>query len=232
MKLKLLPVLVALLLTIDGFGQPKSVSVPIHKSGDTTLLYKMQRQRIALMKMRDPLVSKDSLLLLVSSENWAVEIHTNDFRAFSGKRCLFTRQIVRDDKVQSLNRKSELLFDSKPIKKSQARAIYEAFMKRSIPAIPDQQDIRQWGMNFDGTSYAFEYATPASYTLKSYSNPSSARYKVTEAEAVDDFVREIESTLKLPVSFLTFLDKLPPGTYHTGGITAYTNAAKRRRARK
>lgn len=66
MKLKLLPVLVALLLTIDGFGQSKSISVSIYKSGDTTLQYRMQRQRIALMKMRDPLVSKDSFLLRIA----------------------------------------------------------------------------------------------------------------------------------------------------------------------
>lgn len=232
MKLKLLSVLVALLLTIDGFGQSKSMSIPTHKSGDTTLHYKIQRQRIALMKMRDPQVSADSFLLIVSSENWAIEIRTNDFKAFSGKQYLFTRQIVRDGKVLSPERKSEWLFDIKAIKKSQARVIYEAFTKRSIAAIPDQQDIPQWGMSFDGTSYAFEYATPASYTLKSYSNPSSARYKASKAAAIDDFIREIESTLKLPVSFLTFLDKLPPGTYHTGGITAYTNTGKRRKARK
>lgn len=229
MKLKLL---VALLLAIEGFGQTKSMSIPIHKSGDTTLHYKMQRQRIALMKMRDPLVSVDSLLLIVSSENWAIEIRTNDFKAFSGKQYLFTRQIVHDGRVLSPDRKSELLFDIKPIKKLQARVIYKAFTRRSITAIPDQQDIRQWGMSFDGTSYAFEYATSASYTFKSYSNPSGARYNVKEAAAIDDFIREIESTLKMPVSFLAFLDKLPPGTYHTGGITTYTNTEAKHKAPK
>jgi hypothetical protein len=227
MKLKLL---VALLLTIEGFGKTKSVSVPVY--GDTTGRYKMRRDMIAHMKMRDPLVSKNSFLLRVSSENWAVEIHTRDFKSFSGKQYFFTRQIVRDGEVLSPTPESELLFKTKPIKKPQARAVYDAFTKRSIISIPDERDIQRWGLTSDGLSYLFEYATPASYTLKSYSNPSGARYNVKEAATVDDFIREIETTLKLPVSFLTFLDKLPPGTYHTGGITAYTNTEYGRKAPK
>lgn len=232
MKLKLLLFLISLLVAIDGFGQSKSVSVPVYKSGDTTGYYGIQRERIAQMKMRDPLVSKDSLTLLLSSDNWAVEIHTNDFKAFTGKQYFFTRKIVREGKIQSLNSENDLLFSVKPIKKSQARAIYEAFTERSIASIPNELDIRKWGMSFDGISYSFEYATPASYTLKNYSNPSNARYHVKEAAAIDDFIREIETKLGLSKSFLVFLNKLPPGTYHTGGITAYNNTGKKRKAAK
>lgn len=232
MKLKLLPFLISLLFVDDGFGQSKSMSVPVYKSGDTTLHYQWQRERIAQMKMRDPLVSKDSLVLLVSSENWAVEIHTNDFKTFSGKQYFFTRKIVGDGEVQSLNLENNLLFNVKPIKMSHARAVYEAFTKRSIASIPNESDVWKWGMSFDGISYAFEYATPVSYTLKSYSNPSNARYQVVEAAAIDDFIKEIEAKLGLSKSFLAFLNTLPPGTYHTGGITVYNNTGKKRKAAK
>ena len=71
MKLKLLTVIVALLLTVEGFGQSKRM--PVFKSGDKAGYNNAQRERIAHMKMRDPLVLKDSLLLRVSCENWAVE---------------------------------------------------------------------------------------------------------------------------------------------------------------
>lgn len=227
MKLKLVPFWISLLFAIDGFGQSKSVSVPVYKSGDTTGYYGIQRERIAQMKMRDPLVSKDSCLIRVSCENWSVEVSSADLKTFEGRQYFFTKQYLSSDA-----RWSRELFKTKSISKSQARAVYEAFLVRSIASIPDEEDIPRWPWGADGVRYLIEYSTPSTYSLKTYWEPSSARYEIVAAAAIDDFIREIKAKLGLSKSFLVFLNKLPPGTYHTGGITAYNNAGKKRKAAK
>lgn len=228
MRQGLLSGLLALLLAVDVYGQVKSVSVPVYKSGDTTLSYKTQCKRIAQMKMRDPLISKDSFLLRVSTENWAVEVISADLRTFEGRQYFFTKQVVPSGGRGS----EELLYKSKSMNKSQTLAVYEAFRKKSISSIPSESDIVGWPLGFDGTIYLIEYASPSTYSFKSYWEPSSSRYRLVEAAAVDDFVKEVEAKLELASSFLAFLNKLPAGTYHTGGITTHTNTEKERKARK
>lgn len=228
MKLGLLSGLLALLFAVDVYGQVKFVSVPFYKSGDTSGHYKTQRKRIAQMKMRDPFVSKDSLLLRISSENWSVEIISTDLKTFAGRQYFFTKEVVPSGEQENKG----LLFKTKPMSKSQALAVYEAFQKKSISSIPSENDIRGWSLGADGVSYLIEYSNPSTYSFKSYWEPSSSRYRLVEAAAVDDFVKEVEAKLELASSFLAFLNKLPAGTYHTGGITAYTNTGKKHKARK
>lgn len=225
MKLKLLTVIVALLLTTDGFGQSKRM--PVFKSGDKAGYNNAQRQRIAHMKMRDPLVLKDSLLLRVSCENWAVEVFSADLKTFEGRQYFITKHYLRSE-----GRSSEELFKTKSMSKSHAREIYEAFVAKSVASIPDEKDIRGWPWGADGISYIIEYSTPSTYSFKTYWEPSASRYHVAEAAVIDDFVREIKWKLDLSTHFLAFLNKLPPGTYHTGGITVYTNTGKKRKSRK
>lgn len=228
MKQKLLGFLIALLFAIEGLGQPKSVSVPVYKSGDTTGYYKILRQRIAQMKMHDPIASNYALLLRVSCENWSVEVRSINLKTISGTVYFFTRKVG----TPGGNSDGEFFFKKKRMSRSKALAISQSFQKHEIASIPDQKDIRRWPFGSDGMDYLIEHKDHSTYTFKTYWEPSSSRYQVKEAAAIDDFIREIESTLELPASFLTFLNKLPRGTYHTGGITAYTNTGKKRKARK
>lgn len=225
MRLGLLSGLLALLFAVEVYGQVKSVSVPVYKSGDTTLHYKTQRERIAQMKMRDPFVSKDSFLLRVSSENWSVEIISADLKTFEGRQYFFTKQVEPSGEQEN----KRLLFKTKPMSKSQALAVYDTFQKKSISSIPSENDIRGWPLGADGVSYLIEYSNPSTYSFKSYWEPSSSRYRLVEAAAVDDFVKELNEKLELRTSFYAFLDKLPSGTYHAGGIAAYTNKGKKRK---
>ncbi|SEJ84416.1 hypothetical protein SAMN05216327_12417 [Dyadobacter sp. SG02] len=228
MKLKWLPVLIASLFAVKGFGQSKSVSIPVYKSGDTTLHYKWQRERIARMKMIDPLASNYAFLLRISCENWSVEIKSINFKTISGRQYFFTREVA----AQSGNSDRDLLFKVKRISRADALAIYQAFKKDSIKSIPDEQAIRGWPLGADGMSYLIEYKTYSAYTFKTYWEPSSSRHRLKEAAAIDDFVKAIEARLGLGKSFLAFLNTLPPGTYHTGGITVHTNTGKKGKIRK
>lgn len=228
MKQILLGFLIALLFAIEGFGQPKSVSVPVNKSGDTTGYYKVMRQRIAQMKMYDPLASNDALLLRVSCENWSVEVRSINLKTISGSVYFFTRKAG----TPGGNGVGEFFFKKKRMSRSKALAINQSFQKYEIASIPDQKDIRRWPLGSDGMDYLIEHKDHSTYTFKTYWEPSSSRYEIKEAAAIYGFIREIESTLELPAAFLAFLNKLPRGTYHTGGITAYTNTGKKGKARK
>lgn len=228
MKLGLLSGLLALLFAIDVNGQVKSVSVPLHKSGDTTGHYKIQRERIVRMKMRDPLVFRDSFLLRISNESWSVEVISADLKTFGGQRYFFTKQVVPSGGPEG----KELLFKTKPMSQSQALAVYEAFKKYSVASIPSERDIAGWPLGADGVSYLIEHSGPSTYSFKSYWEPSSQRYRLKQAEAVDNFVKEVEVKLELATSFLAFLNKLPAGTYQTGGMNVYTNTSKKQKTRK
>lgn len=227
MKLKLVFSLLAWLFTVEVNGQAKSVSVPLNRNGDTTGYYAIQRNRTAQMGMRDALASKDSILIRVSTENWLVEVTSRDFKTFEGRQYFFTAPVVPSEE-----RRSDKLFKSKSMSKAQAEAIYRAFQEKSVALVPSQEDIRGWPWGGDGITYVIEHSTPFIYSLKSYWQPSSVRYQLKEGAAVYNFVKTIENELELATSFLAFLDELPAGTYHTGGITAYTNKAERRKSRK
>lgn len=227
MRLKLLFGLLALLFTMEVNGQVKYVSVPVNQNGDTTGYYKIQRNRTFQMKMRDPLTSKDSLLIRVSTENWSVEVISRDLKTFEGRQYFFTTKLVPSE-----GRRGGELFSTKSMTKAQALAIYRAFQEKSIASIPNERDINGWPLGADGIAYVIEHSTASTYSLKSYWEPSSARYQLKEGVAVQDFVKTIETELEMATSLLAFLDGLPAGTYHTGGITAYTNKAEKRKSRK
>ncbi|MGG7665317.1 hypothetical protein [Dyadobacter sp. BHUBP1] len=229
MTLKLVPFLISLLFAIDGFGQSKSISVPVYKSGDTTLFYKWQRERIAQMKMRDPLVSKDSLLLIFSTDTRAVEIFTNDFRTFYGFQYVCTTRYLSEEKRRR-RRKGDpkLLFNVTKLDTAQAHVVYSVFKNLSILSIPDSQDIPGWPTGVDGITYLVEHSTPSSYAFKTYWTPSVARDRLREAAAIDDLSKKLDHLLGLHDSFMAFIDKLPAGTYHTGGIGFITTHKKRR----
>ncbi len=229
MKLKLLPFLISLLFVDDGFGQSKSLSVPVYKSGDTTGYYGIQRQRIVQMKMRDPLVSKDSLLLIFSTDTRAVEVFTNDFRTFYGFQYVFTTRYLSEEKRRR-RRKGDpkLLFNVTKLDTIQAQVVYSVFKNLSILSIPDSRDIPGWPIGADGITYRVEHSTPNSYAFKTYWTPSVARDQLKEAAAIDDLSKKLDQLLGMHDSFIALIDKLPAGTYHAGGIGLITTHTKRR----
>ncbi|MNY75210.1 hypothetical protein D3C86_2144330 [compost metagenome] len=81
-------------------------------------------------------------------------------------------------------------------------------------------------------SYIIEHKTFSAYTFKTYWQPSLSRHQLKEAATLDDFIKEVEAKLELGTSYQAFLNKLPPGTYHTGGITTYTTSRKKRKTGK
>lgn len=222
MKLKWLSFAIALLFPVEAFGQLDSISIPVYKSGDTSLHYKWQRERIADMKMIDPLASKYMFMMRISCENWSVELSSLNRKFLSGRLYLVTKKVD-----MSADSDGKILFKAKRISPSDVMAIYRAFERYSIDTIPDQNVIHRWPLVFDGMTYIVEYKTFSTYTFKTYTEPSSSGYYVKEAAVIADFIKEIEARLELGTSYLAFLNKLPPGTYHTGGITTYTNTGKK-----
>ncbi len=184
------------------------------------------------MGMSNLIYSKDTMVLRFSTEIQAVEIRTADFKTFSGTLYNFTKKYVPDSCQQEKEKQSKLLFNKTAINKTAARQIYETFKKLSIDTVPSQEQIERWPMFSDGISYVIEYATPSVYSFKSYGEPWGSRNELKEAAAIDDLVRELKVSLPLYTSFDSFINSLPVGTYHAGGISLITTSKESKKIRR
>jgi hypothetical protein len=222
-------ILIIVLLSLFGqlcAGQAKIISIPMTSRGDTSFWYKYQHEKFAEIGIEDLIHSKDSLVLRVSTEIQMVEIHMANFNTFTGKVYNFTKRVLREPYQQDREMRNKFLFNEKALKKTTARQIYELFKKFSIDTIPSQEQIKRWPMGFDGMSYIIEYATPSTYSFKSYWEPASSRYTLKEAAAIDNFTKELRAKLELYTSFDSFINSLPTGTYRAGGISVITTKKK------
>lgn len=182
------------------------------------------------MGISNLIYSKDSLVLRFSTEIQAVEIRTADFKTFSGTLYNFTKKYVPDSGQQE--KQNKLLFNKTAIDKTTARQIYETFKKLSIDTVPSQEQIKRWPILSDGMIYVIEYATPSVYSFKSYGEPWVSRIELKEAAAIDDLVRELKVSLQLYTSFDSFINSLPVGTYHAGGISLITTSKESKKLRQ
>jgi hypothetical protein len=214
-------------------AQGKIISIPMTSSGDTSLSYQFQTERFAQIGLSSLVYSTDSLVLRFSTEIQAVEIRTADFKTFSGYLYNFTTRHSPYSREQNKETPNKLLFNKTALNKKTARQIYETFEKLSISDIPSEEKIKGRSIGSDGMTYIVENATPSTYSFKTYWEPSITRNRMKEVVPVDDFFRELRATLDMYTSFDSFVNSLPAGTYHAGGIlTITTSKETKKRSRK
>ncbi|MEO6285758.1 MAG: hypothetical protein ABIN80_28270 [Dyadobacter sp.] len=203
------------------------MSIPVNTNGDTSFWNKYQSEKFAEIGLSNLAQSRDSLILRISTEIQSIEIRTTNFETFSGKIYNFTKKVSLNPDQQSKEVQNKWLSNKTAIKPTTARQVYELSKKLSIDTIPSEEQIKRWPIGADGMSYIIEYATPSTYSFKSYWEPSTSRYTLKEAAAIDNFTKELKATLELYTCFDTFINSLPAGTYHAGGILAITTTKKR-----
>lgn len=232
MKLKILS-LVAFLLVMCSAAKAQKLSAQnrVKKTIDTTTRYNWFKENVRKLRLEDLMQSSDSLHFRFWRQNQVIEIRVDEQNTFRGNLVSYTSKY---DPNAYLNpgRKEKIFTKKVAIDTVVAKRIYERAMDITLFDIPAQNKISGWKQGADGYSVSVELSSSLKYSMKHYWSPSF-QVAVPEAKLISEFEAFLESTLGMREKWTAFVDGLPKGCYHTGGLAIVCNSSNAsRRMRK
>ena len=206
------------------YGQNKKSYLPLYANGDTILWFKLQQEKLHKAGLKDLTKTKEKLHFRLSSETQAIDIWTTDQMIFWGTLTNFTTSYNTQNHQRKRPNKEKFFSTVTKLDTSNARRIYDLFMKKSIFDIPPQDSIKDWTGGLDGTTYFIEQSTSDHYSFKEYWTPDLFKDKVDEAKRINELTLDLEVLLNLTQSFDQFIHSLPYGTYNAGGDLILTTS--------
>jgi hypothetical protein len=223
MRLKI-PFTMFLLLAvcIAAMAQKTSLEISSGKIIDTTATYSWFKAEVAKIGLEDLIKSKDKLRFRFWCKNQLVEIWSGGENTYLGKMISYTSKY--DPNAYLDPGKEEKIFTKNvTIDTIVAMRIYERAMDIALFDIPAQKNIKGWKQGTDGYSVSLEFASPLRYSLKYYWSPNF-QVAVPEAKLITEFEAFIETTLGMREKWAAFIEGLPKGCYHTGGLAVVCNS--------
>lgn len=189
---------------------------PNKRTIDTTTRYTWFKESVLKLRLNDLMESSESLHFRFWCKNQVVEIWIDERGTFRGKLVSYTSKY--DPKAYLKSDKKEKIFTKHiGIDTIVARRIYERAKNIALFDIPAQESIKGWKQGTDGYRVLVEYSVPSKYSMKCYWSPNF-QVAVPEAKLIDDFEAFLNANLGLREKWNAFIDGLPKGCYHTGGL--------------
>ncbi len=215
---RLLTVLLFLSFGLLSYAQGKTSEIYTYKNGDTSAWFGWRQKDFKQMGLPDLTKSSDSLHFRFSTEIQAIDIWTEDYKTFAGTFANVTKSCNPDRSRKKRPAPEKLYCHIVNLDNSKAKQIYSVFTKLSIFAIPTEENIKGWCSGTDGTTYFIEYSNSSKYSFKTYWTPEVCKDKIPEAFTIDSLANQLETILSMRSSFNSFINSLPLGCYHAGGI--------------
>lgn len=216
--MRTIPTIIFVLLTLNLFSQQKEWT------GDTNFWYNYQKKINDNLDLKDLSKSKLPFAFRISALNTILEIWTEDGKTFLGQQIVFTTT----SKVNSEN--LNLLSRKEMINKDTTELIENMINYYELQNLQIQDSIEGWGHGFDGTIFLIEFATPMTYSFKSYWTPT-AFPSVPEAVKLSEFISKIDELLKLNQKFDNFIKSLPTDMSYRYG-NAWTTIRPNKKIKK
>lgn len=191
---------------------------------DTTATYNWFRENVVKLGMKDLMRSSDPVHFRFWCRNQVLEIWSHDQKSFRGELVSYTSKHSPNEFSNS-GKEEKFLSKHIIIDPDMATRIYERATEVALFDLPLQAKIKGYKMGVDGYSVSLEYAEPLKYSMKDYWSPKS-QATVPEAKLIADFETFLETKLGLRDKWDMFIDGLPKGCYHTGGLTVVCNSKK------
>lgn len=189
---------------------------------DTTTRYTWFKESVLKLRLNDLMESSESLHFRFWCKNQVIEIWIDEQNTFRGNLVSYTSKY---DPNAYLNpgRKEKILTKKVAIDTVVAKRIYEQAMDITLFDIPAQNKIKGWKQGVDGYSVSLEFSSPLKYSVKYYWSPDF-QVAVPEAKLITEFEAFLESIVGMREKWTTFIDALPKGCYHTGGLAVVCNS--------
>jgi hypothetical protein len=212
-------------------AQNDPLRIPARKMIDTAFTYKWLKEDVVKIGLEDLLSSRDKLHFRFWCRYQFVEIWARNRNTYFGELISYTSKY--DPNAYSNPEKKEKIFTKhNAIDTVLARQIYERAMDIAVFEIVAQEKIQGWREGTDGYRVSLEYSDPLRYSMKYYWSPAS-QVAVPEAKSINEFEAFLETNLGLREKWKTFIEGLPKGCYHTGGLAVVCTGRKEaRRLRK
>ena len=225
MKLKILFSIILLLIICTMVNAQKApLPLPAEKIIDTTARYNWFRESVLKIGLKDLMRSSDKLRFRIWCKNQLVEIWSYDENTFRGELVSYTSKYDPNGYLNP-EKKEKFLTKHIAIDTIVARRIYERAMDIALFDIPAQANIKGWKQGTDGYSVSLEYADELKYSMKDYWSPNF-QVAVPEAKLIDHFEAFLEASIGLREKWNTFIEGLPKGCYHTGGLIIVCNGGR------
>jgi hypothetical protein len=191
--------------------QLKQTSIPYNKSGDTTVWYKWQMEKVKSLKIKHLAASTDSFKLRFWRDQILFELTTNDYVHFNGFAIVFTNRLPKKEKG-----KRKLVYRKYPLSDSLLTEVYKEYLK--VKDIPSEEEIKGWSSGCDGETYSIETTNACCYSYKSYWSPYAVMDEVPEAALIETFADTVREILNLKDINKNFVGQLSAGKYNDGSM--------------
>jgi hypothetical protein len=186
-------------------------------SGDTSFWRKFEYAKNPKLHLPDLILSTEKYHFRYWTDKQVVDIWTLDGLTFNGLITSYTNSYIEHSPEKKSQKASKTFYKQVYLDTSTAKKAYQLI--RHIETIPTDKSVKGWVQGFDGDEYIFETSTPSTYCFRQYWTPSVQDSSLMEARDIQNFLIEMDSTLKLHDQYKKFFSTLNPGNYIGDGGT-------------
>lgn len=205
--------LLLLLPLLSQWVQPVQGQGFVDKA-DTTQAPNWLRDRNALLSLPTLPVVAHAAHFRLSTFGTLVEGWQSPTGSYGGQVLIWVHEYSPTD----AKRTNRVHVVTRALDSDTVRALFGLLTRVHLRALPDWRDIAGWRPSADGGGYTLEYATPATYAVKSYLNPA-LQGALPEAQRVLLFVRQAMGVARARALRQTLNASIPFKCYYMSEAT-------------
>lgn len=189
---------------------------------DTSLWYKETRRVLKRAGIPDIVFSKDTFHVHIWREMSLADIYSTDLKNFQGTLVVFTHKIGERPEYKD----EDFHYKKISIDTGTAHDLADIYRSLHIQEIPTARSIKGWGDVSDCEVLSIEKSFPSLYSFKRYWAPDFFQSKLSQARRINYLYKVVSVILQSDQKFDTFLNTLPKGMYHYGGMIGVSSPNK------
>jgi len=229
--MKTLLTIIILFVSVAVFGQTKTLSSVTNPNGDTLLWFKYQNVVINDLALFRLDTTTSTFHFRVWKTNQVLDVWQNSDSSYAAQLTSWVTERTPPKETQT----DRTLIDRKTFSKDTVKNILNFITTSEINKLPTDNLISGWKHGFDGVTYIIEFATPTTYSFKTYWTPKAQDTSLQEAKFLEAFVDNIFEIANGKATWNNFEKSIPYECYNVGGTIRckiLTKKQKRQYARE
>ena len=211
--MKTLLTIIILFVSVALCGQTKTLTNVTNSNGDTSLWFKYQNVVINDLALFRLDTSTSILHYRIWKTNQVLDIWQNIDSSYSAHLTSWVTEKTPTKETPT----DRTLVDRKIFSKDTVKNIFNFVTTSNINKLPTDNLISGWKQGFDGVTYIIEFATPTTYSFKTYWTPEAQDTSLQEAKFLQTFVDNIFVIADGKANWKNFEKSVPYECYNVGG---------------
>jgi hypothetical protein len=211
--MKTLLTIIILFVSVAVFGQTKMLTNVTNPNGDTSLWFKYQNVLINDLALFRLDTTTSNFYFRVWIINQVLDVWQNSDSSYSGQLTSWVTERTPAKETPT----HRTLVSRKPFSKDTVKNILNLVSTSEINKLPTDNMISGWIRGLDGLTYIIEFATPTTYSFKTYWTPEAQDTSLQEAKFIQTFIDDIFEKANGKATWNNFEKSIPYECYNVGG---------------